>query len=335
MRSLGLLLVFTLFFSGCSNKKYFEPTQAFSASNATQNYGGKILGLSRDGGTLQSGTYVGRDGISSINLGQGYRFLNESKSYVLVANPAGILKIISKKNNKIIRSIDLHVPVVSASIKNGLIAYILNNNAFGLYKMKNNEKLIESRSERSFAVDTRAASPLFIDNLVVMPMLDGKLIILDSRNTENSKVVYMSNQSIFNNVIYLSRINNTLVASTPKRIITLGGAGKREFNANISEVAVSKNHIYLFTKEGEIISLNNKLEKLHASKFKFAHFAVGTAFDGKVYALDQQGSLIVANSTLDKYRVYKLGAISQPAFITGARLYKDGKIIALSKLGYE
>jgi hypothetical protein len=145
----------------------------------------------------------------------------------------------------------------------------------------------------------------------------------------------MSNQKMFNNVIYLSRIHNTLVASTPKRIITLGKAGKKEFNANISEVALSKNKIYLFTKEVEIISLNNTLQQIHASKFKFAHFAVGTAFDGKVYALDQQGSLIVANSTLDSYKVYELGEIHEPAFITGTRLYKDGEVIELSKLGYE
>ncbi len=58
--------------------------------------------------------------------------------------------------------------------------------------MADNKKVVESRSETTFAIDTRAASPIFIDNLVVMPMLDGKLIIVNIADTENAKVVYIS-----------------------------------------------------------------------------------------------------------------------------------------------
>ena len=47
-----------LVFSGCSSKKYFEPEQTFSASTAESSYGGNMVELSRDGGTLQTGQYV-------------------------------------------------------------------------------------------------------------------------------------------------------------------------------------------------------------------------------------------------------------------------------------
>lgn len=337
MKNIAFLAVVTLalFFSGCSSKKYFEPENTFSASSAVKSSGANIVDLSRDGGTLDNGQYLGKEGIQSIALGDSYRFLNESNKYVLAANPEGILRIIDKKTKEPIRAVSLHVPVVSATIKNGVIAYILNNNTFGVYLMNSNRKVIENRSERVYAIDTRAASPMFIDSLVVMPMLDGKLIIVSIANPENAKVVYLSSEKAFNNVIYLARMNNTMIAATPKRLITLGDAGKLEYRANISEVAIDEGKIYLFTKEGKILALNRNLQAVGTSKFKFAHYAVGTAFDGKVYALDQQGSLIVLDSSLSKSKIYDLGEIKEPAFITGTKLYKDGEVIELSKLGYE
>jgi len=324
-----------LLFSGCSSKKYFEPETTFSASSASKSYGASIVDLSRDGGTLSNGQYLGKKGIQPIEVGEGYRFLNENNAYVLAANAEGILKIIDKKTKEPLRAVALHVPVVSATIRNGVIAYILNNNTFGIYLMGQNRKVVENRSERTYAIDTRAASPMFIENLVVMPMLDGKLIIVNISDTENAKVVYISSESAFNNVIYLSRMGNTMVAATPKRLITLGTEGKLEYKANISEVAVDNGKIYLFTKEGKVLALNRRLEVVGTSKFKFAHFSAGTAFDGKVFALDQQGSLIVLNSDLTKSKIYDVGAVDEPAFITGKKLYKDGEVIDLSKLGYE
>lgn len=332
------LITFTiaaLLFSGCSSKKYFEPEQTFSASNASTSYGGSMSDISREGGTLKSGQYISKAGVSSINLGEGYRFLNENDTYVLATNAEGILKIIDKKTKEAVRAVSLKVPVVSATIHNGVIAYILNSNTFGIYKMAGNKKVVESRSETTFAIDARAASPIFIDSLVVMPMLDGKLIIVNISDSENAKVVYLSTEKVFNNVIYLSRKGNTMIAATPKRLLTLGNDGQNEFKANISEVAFDNGIIYLFTKEGEIIALDSGLEKVGESKYKFAHYSVGTAFNGRVYGLDQGGSLIVMDSALTKHKIYDLGEVDEPAFIAGTKLYKDGDIIELSKLGYE
>ncbi|OQX49523.1 MAG: hypothetical protein B5M46_05270 [Epsilonproteobacteria bacterium 4484_20] len=336
MRSLSLpvLAAAVLLFTGCSSKQYFEPEQTYSASQATSSYGSTIIDLSRDGATLQNGQYIGKRGVQHINLGEGYRFLSESSAYVLAGNAEGKLKIISKGSGKVIRTVDLEVPIVSASIHSGTVAYILNNNAFGIYRISGDKKVMENRSEISYAIDTRAASPMFIDSLVIMPMLDGKLVIMDSRDPVDAKVIYLSSDKIFNNVIYLSRMGDTLVAATPKKLITVGVDGQMEYRANISDVAVSGSTIYLFTKEGEIIKLNRMLKELGVKKFRYAHFAASTAFGGKIYALDQQGSLIVLSSDLTKYRIYDLGEVESPVFIGGSKLYKDGKIIDLSKLSY-
>ncbi|RRS30239.1 MAG: hypothetical protein P794_07815 [Epsilonproteobacteria bacterium (ex Lamellibrachia satsuma)] len=333
--SLLTLTAAALMFSGCSSKQYFEPEQSYSASSAASSYSGTIVDISRDGATLQNGRYIGKQGVSKIDLGEGYRFLSESPAYVLAGNTEGILKIIDKSTGEAVRAVSLHVPIVSATIKNGVIAYVLNNNAFGIYRIKDNRKVVENRSEVTFAIDTRAASPIFVDNLAVMPMLDGKLIVLNAKDTENAKVIYISSEKAFNNVVYLSRMGNIMIAATPKRLITLGSDGQKEYHANISEVATSHGNIYLFTKEGEVVKLDTALQPLASKKFKYAHFSAATAVGGRVFALDQQGSLIVLSADLDKYKIYDLGEADTPVFIVGTKLYKDGKIIELSKLGYE
>jgi len=327
--------VAALLFSGCSSKQYFEPTETFSASNASNSYGGTIVDLSRDGATLESGKYIGKAGVSKINLGEGFRFLSESNAYVLAGNTEGVLKIIDKSTQEGVRAVALHVPIVSAAIQGDVITYILNNNTFGVYQISDNKKVLESRSERTFAINTRAASPMFIDNLAVMPMLDGKLIIVNGKNIENAKVVYISSSKVFNNVVYLSRTGNTMVAATPKRLITLGNGGKQEYRANISNVTISNGMIYLFTKEGDVVKLDTALNQLEKKRFRFAHFSASTAFSDKVFALDQEGSLIVLNSDLSKNKIYDLGDVDSPVFMTGTKLYKDGTVIDLTQLGYE
>ncbi len=199
------LMALVFLFSGCSSKQYFEPENTYSATHAAKSYGANIVDLSRDGGTLSNGTYIGKKGIYNIHLGEGYRFVNESSQYVLATNTDGALKIIDKQSKETVRTVALHIPVVSATIKNGIIAYILNNNTFGVYLMNENRKVIENRSERMYAIDTRAASPIFVENLVVMPMLDGKIVIVNVQNPESAKIVYISSEKSFNNVIHLSR----------------------------------------------------------------------------------------------------------------------------------
>ena len=334
-----LLITFStvvLVLSGCSSKQYFEPEQTYSASSVSSSYGSSIVDLSRDGATLENGQYIGKKGIANIQLGEGYRFLNESSAYVLAGNAEGMLKIIDKKSGEVARTVSLTVPIVSASIQQGMVAYVLNNNSFGIYEVKSDRKVLENRSEITFAIDTRAANPMFIDSLVVVPMLDGKLIIFNIEgDMENAKVIYLSSEKIFNNIVHLSRMGNTMVAATPKRLITLGSDGQNEYRANISDVSVSNGIIYLFTKEGKIVRLDSALNPLAEKKFKYAHFAASEVFGGRVFALDQQGSLIVLSSDLSKSKIYELGEVETPAFIAGTKLYKDGEIIELSKLGYE
>ena len=196
------IAIAALLFSGCSGKKYFEPKQTFKPAGAVSGHKGKAVYLTRDGVTFDTRTYIGKRGAGTLTLGADEHYLSENASYVLTANRAGKLSVISKSSKKVIKTIPFDIPVVSAGIKSGKIVYLLQDNTFGIYKLSTGKKLVESKSDNAFAVDARIASPLFVDNLAVVPTLDGKLLIIDMNSPENAKVIYVSSKTNLNNIIY-------------------------------------------------------------------------------------------------------------------------------------
>jgi len=331
MKQLIWAAVALLLFAGCSGKKYFEPAQTYKPAGAISGHKGKPVYLTRNGMTFDNGTYISKKGPGQIQLGAGNHYLGENASMILAANGAGTLSLISKKSKKVVRTVHFEAPVVSAAIKNGKVVYLLQDNTFGIYKLSTKEKLIESKSDDVFAVDARIASPIFVDSLAVIPTLDGKLLILDMQSPENARVIYVSSKTKLNNIIFLSRMGNTLVAATPSRVMIIGSS-EGEFSEGISEVVVANKAIYVFTKAGEIVKFSSSLKELARKKFKFAHFSAATAFGGRVYALDQKGSLIVLDSALKRYRIYDVGKVKSFAVASGHRIYTDNKVIALDKL---
>ena len=321
-----------LLLAGCSGKKYFEPAQTLKPTGAINGHKGNEVYVTRNGVTFDNGSYISRRGPGSVILGRGEHYLGESSGYILTGNGRGRLSLISKKSKKRVKTVSFDAPVVSAAVKGGNIVYLLQDNTFGIYKISSGQKLIENKSEDTYAVDARIASPIFVDNLAVIPTLDGKLLILDMNSPENARVIYVSSKTKLNNIIYLSRMGNTLVAATPSRVMIIG-SNEGEFTEGISEVSIANGSIYVFTKAGEIVRFSSSLKELARKKFKFAHFSAAAAIGKRVYALDQKGSLIVLNSSLSKKRIYDVGKVKDFAFVSGHRIYKDNEVIYLDKLG--
>jgi hypothetical protein len=319
--------------SGCDSGKSFEPKDAFELNIKPTTYQGEIISQSRYGATLEDGHFIDKDGISKIVLPKGFIYLNSTSSKVLCSNSQS-LRVIDKKSQKY-RDINTSQSVVSATLHNNLIAYILSNNSFGLYSLKSSKKLVEQQTSSSFAINTKAASPIFVDNLAVMPMLDGKLVIVDINDIESANVVYISSSRVFNNVIFLSRIGDTLISATPTKLISLGEAGEFDYSTNLVDIAINGRYIYLFAKDGEIIKFDIKLQKVASKRFDYARYSAVSSFGDKVVAFDKNGALIVLDSSLSKFRIYDIGEVDSPVYISGDKLYKDGEIIDLSKISYK
>ncbi|MGM9095520.1 hypothetical protein ACTFEA_02795, partial [Campylobacter jejuni] len=85
------------------------------------------------------------------------------------------------------------------------------------------------------AQDSRTANPIFLDNIIVYPTLDGKILILSRNNLQVIKDVVISAENFFNNVIHLSVIGDKLIAATAKKIIVVSPARTLYLDADIKD----------------------------------------------------------------------------------------------------
>jgi hypothetical protein len=178
----------------------------------------------------------------------------------------------------------------------------------------------------------RVTNPIQVDDLVVVPLLNGKIAILDLKSKKLFKEIVISTQSSLNNIIFLGKLNNSLIVATPHKLVAISGKGRKEFEDEISEVAIDGNFIFVFSKDGKISKLDESLTVQDEKKFRFAHFSVATLYNGKVYALDKQGYLIVSNRDFTKYLIYEFPEVESYSFVSGGEIYYGENVIKLNSL---
>lgn len=321
----------TLLFTGCSNKEYYEPKSASSLSGTSM--GDELIHYSRDGATLASGKILTKTQTVNLKLKKGFYFINNSKNAAITADAHGNCNIVTKDG--IVDSTKFSNPLVAGTLIGKHLIYLLQNNHYGVYDFSQKKILFTNKSTKVFAIDTRIANPLPVDKLVVIPTLDGKLTILDLSTLKIVKEMYVSTENTFNNVIYLNKIQNTLIAATPNKVLSISSQGKKELETSLSEVIINNDAVFVFATDGRILKLDKSLTVVSEKKFKFAHFSVAALSNDKVFALDKQGYLIVANQSLSKHKVYKLSEVDSYTFVSNNQLYLDNEIIELNKLNYE
>ncbi len=323
--------VATLIFSGCGSRQYYTPERTYNASTA--NMGDSIIHYSRDGATLASGNVLTKNQMVKLKLEKGFHFINNAKNVAITADSQGNCNIVAAKGT--VASAKFPNALVAGTIIGKYLVYVLQNNNFGVYDFESKSIVYNSKSEKAYAIDTRIANPLHIDNLVVIPTLDGKLVILDLTTLKVSKEMYVSTEKSLNNVIFLGRLNNTLIGATPNKVLSISSKGKKELDKAISEVIIDKDAVFVFAKDGKIMQLNDQLTVNSEKKFKFAHFSVATVYNDKIYSLDKQGYLIVSNKSFSKHKVYQVPEVDGYAFVSNGKIYYDGTIIKLNTLSYE
>ena len=339
-RLLGyLLLGSALILSGCgssffNSRKSFEPEQTLSASSAVTQTGKEAVDVRRDGVTFSDGTFLTRSGLSSIRLPQGFHFVTRAGNRVLAADDTGAFKVIDARSGKVVHSGKLDYPLVSAAIRGNRIFYVSQNNHFGVYSLSAKKSLISAKVGRAYAVDTRIANPISFLGAMVVPTLDGKLLIINPADPRQARGMAIGDSSNLNNIIFLTRLGGRIIAATPSKLISAAPGSNHKFEAPVADVALSGHTLYLLTVDGRVVKLSPTLKVLAQRKFPYAQFATIAVTGGRVYALDRSGALIVMDPSLKKSRIYDVGSVDDYAFVAGHRLYKDDEVIDLTKLHY-
>jgi len=324
----SFFILSALFFIGCSQKQYFTPKEVRSASAIKSS--DTIKFFSRDGATLESGVALTPKRKLNLRLREGELFLNETKGGVVIATKTKRASIIRGNRRE---DITLPKPLLAGVIVDDKLIYVLKDNSFGVYNLATKSIQFNDTSQVIYSIDTRVANPIIIDNLAVIPLLNGKVVVFNLDTNRVIQKILISADSALNNVIFLKRFGqDTFIASTPHKIVSIKNRRRNEIKEEISEVKIDGSDIFIFLKDGRVLRADSRLRVQDEKKFKFAHFVVGTTHKNRVYALEKQGYLIVTNRNFTNTNVYKFPEVEWHSFVSGNRIYYDNNIIDLDSI---
>jgi len=317
---------------GCSSKSYFEPKVVAGTARYSGSVVTPIVDTARDGATLADGRVITKKSglIESGRLPKGFRYVSENDSSIVASNIYGDLYIISKDDFSIKYKLKFDSQILSASLKGNLLALVDAKNNIMLYDLSQNKLIYKEKLHESVAVDTRLANPLFLNDIVVFPTLDGRLLVMSLTQKRVLRDIAISDNDIFNNVIFLGVNQNILVASTRAKVISVSPTNIRNYKVGVKDIIYDHNRVYVFTKDGKVILLTNTLKKINELDLPNAIFSAVFASDNKIYAVEKTGYLIEIEKDLSSYKVKKLSdEIKTPVIGFNNRVYIGDKYIIL------
>ncbi len=322
MKSILISSLALVLFTACSGKKYFEPQETSSNIELNKSSTGSTLkSFNRAGGTLEDGKFVTKAGISTIELPEGFVFLNTTEDGKFIATNY-IDKILIGNEERVMKD-----PIVAASIKDNKLAVVYSNNTMELIDLSSNKTLYKEYLPISLANDTRIANPLFFGNLILFPTLNGRVLIISSATNEQIKNIAVDHENEINNIIELSVIESeqTLIVASPHKIVSISPKEILTKNYKIRDVVVADNNIFLATIDGQLIKLSSSLEEEAKKKYKYAKFHA-LAYTNSLYAVESQGYLVNINSDFTKDTIYDFSFDNQERMIAiGNTIYYGSK----------
>lgn len=292
-----LFLVATLFLiTGCSQRQYFDPEDSHSFDQDSKSIGSEIIAFNRDGATLDNGNIITKNGVLPHTLKEGYEFINISEGKVISTNNIDKIAIDTQV-------IEIGSVIIAATLKDDLLALIHSNNAISLYDLKTNKTVFKEYLGKSFANDIRTANPIFMSNIILYPALDGRVSVLSLQNYKIVRNITVDADGRFNNIIFLNVVNDTLVAATANKIISVGDGVLNIKKYEIRDVISHGTNIYIATIDGQIIKTDISLNVSDRKKYQFAKI-YSLAFGESLYALESQGYLINLSEDFKKDTIY-------------------------------
>ena len=301
MKYISFVLIL-VFFISCS-RKYYEPKRIDGYLSLTGFIGSEIEGVNLKSASLEDGKFLYKNGIlKDFDAKEGFSLINIEDDKAFLSNDKGLLLIRDMKTKEEVE-IQFDYKVLSVSKKDNYLALLYANNSLSLYDLNLNKIVYLKRGDEVFAVNEKIASPRFLKDLVLFPTLDGKIIVVNYKNSELLKSILVSSEPYFNNIIFLDLIDDILVSATPHRIYLFD---KREYRVDypIKDIAIFNDSLYISTKYGEFIQLNKRLKKVNSMKFEFADILGFIFKNNEFYLAEKEGYIINIKKDFKNYKVY-------------------------------
>jgi hypothetical protein len=324
MKYISTLLLLIVLFTGCSSKNYFEPVEVVGDLDLPiKDMPDEIKSFKLDSGvTLKDGSVLISSRLLPNKLGDGFNLLNYNNSKLIAVNN-NILQINSKK-------ITLEKEVVAGTLRDNILALVFIDNSIALYDLVQNKIIFKEYYEHSFLNDIKIANPYFMDKMVLFPTLDGKIIVVDLDTKKVIKDIVVSSSKEINNIIYLGVIQDNFIASTSKKIISIGNGAIHTKDYDISSIVSSKSNIFIATIDGKIIKLDKNLTSIASKKYKFANFFTMLYVNNSIYTLESQEYIVVLDDNFTKENIYEFDFDNEEyAVAIGNTIYFEDKYLEI------
>ncbi len=327
MKSIYILIAVALFISGCGSKKYYTPEDthgSFKGKRTDINY--NIIDYNANGATIKDYKLISKDGVTQNRLKKGFKFINNCEGTLLTTNNSGVL--LMNYTDKV-EELKFDKNIISATIKDNLLAIGFTDNSIILYDTNTNTKQFQDYFDISTKNDAKTANPVFLNSVILYPTLDGKIIIVDIAKKSVIKTINVDPSGTINNITFLSSIGDALIAATPSKVFSFinGSVSVKDFE--VTNIVLHNKDIIITTLDGQIIRLNKSLNILNSKKFKFAKFhALGS--NKYIYALELNDYLIRLDSDLENIKVFGLSFDENlKSIMIGDKLYFDDDAVIL------
>ena len=322
-------VILALFFiSGCSSKNYYEPNDIADSVNFNDGSIDNIIKTNRNIMQLEDGSLV-TDRVIKFKLKENEMVLNYDKTTKQVSTLSNdfTLKIYSEKG-EVLFSKKFDEKIVVATMKDDIVALVTATNKVII--LNSSEITFSQKFDKAYSITSRIASPIFSKDVAAVPTLDGRVILVRA-NGQLIQNIPISSQKNFNNVIFLEGVEESIIAVTPSKAISIKGK-INILKEHIKDVIVVHNNLYFFTNDGQIIKTDSDLNKLATKKYKFAIFSRAGSDGEYIYALEKTGYLIVTDLDLSKDLVYETSDIDTYTFINDKNIFYDNDYLNIQNI---
>lgn len=319
-----LLIIPFLFFAGCSTK-VFEPKKVESKSLRVKSLDKTLSAYTKNTLTFKSKRLFSKKALfydeKGNSLGEFEKINND-----LAINGQKLLVISTKKVFK------LPNLIFSATKKENLVAVVFENGKYGLFDTDSEKMKFVYDSDLALSVKYLHSQPLFYRDLILYPLLNGNIAVVDAKEGKFIRYLNISQQQFNNNVIFLKIVNNQLFMATPTKLILFNPSFLIDYKADIKHIIDYKGFIYVFTTDGKIVKLDSNLKELKKVNLPFASFFAPTICKGNIYTVEKEGYLIKITPNL-KITVYKGNSFDTDSFselkLKGCKIYNDDKVFMI------
>jgi hypothetical protein len=315
-------LIVGLIFQACSNKQYFEPEDTNSINTNIIEIPAYIKHINSVGATLEDRRFIDKNGISKKQLKKGFIFLNNINGNIISANKNYELYV-----NEIYFKFKSNV--IAASLEEDLLALIFSNNTIAIYDMKKKTFRLKKYLEISYLNDIRIAMPMFFNDLIIFPSLDGKLILINKQTYKLEKIITIDTSAEVKNIILLNKLNDNIIVATSNVLASLSSKSLVKKTFFIQSYAINKHNVFIATLDGQIIKFDKNLNILQKKKYKFAKIQSLSVSNKSLFAIESQGYIIKSKLDLSNEKIDKISFENdEKTFSSEGKIYYEDKLLS-------